>query len=230
MNKVYAIATNTSLPRFNRWGDQTFHVLWSVNFFQLGKRTLDVLLALTFVICFLPFYLLLAALTYFTSRGPAIFKQERLGKDGQSFTMYKFRSMRADAERHGPLLAVPNDPRITKWGRFMRRYKLDETPQFFNVLAGSMSIVGPRPERAYFLDKLTRNHPRLQDLGQVKPGITSLGQIKFGYASNLRQMHQRARFDLLYLNNQSLWTDLKIIGLTAIYVIRGRGSISPMQA
>ena len=120
MDKVYAIATNTSLPRFNRWGDQTFQVLWSVNFFQLGKRTLDVLLALTFVICFLPFYLLLAALTYFTSPGPAIFKQERLGKDGQSFTMYKFRSMRADAERHGPLLAVPNDPRITKWGRFMR--------------------------------------------------------------------------------------------------------------
>ena len=230
MNKVYAIATITSLPRINRWGDQTFHVLLSVNFFHVGKRILDLVLAMVFVICFLPFYLLLAALTYFTSRGPALFKQERLGKDGQTFTMYKFRSMRGDSEKNGPLLAVPNDPRITKWGRFMRRYKLDETPQFFNVLEGSMSIVGPRPERAYFLYRLTRNHPRLRDLSQIKPGITSLGQIKFGYASNLRQMHQRARFDLLYLNNQSLWTDLKIIGLTAIYVIRGRGSISPMQA
>ena len=230
MDKVYAIATNASLPRLNRLGDQTIHVLWSVNFFFLGKRLLDVLLALMFIICFLPFYLLLAAVTYLTSRGPAIFKQERVGKDGKVFTMYKFRSMIADAEKHGPRLAVPNDPRITKWGKFMRRYKLDETPQFLNVLAGSMSIVGPRPERAHFVEKLTRNHPGLEDLSRVKPGITSLGQIKFGYASNLRQMQQRARFDLLYLNNLSIWTDLKIIGLTVIYVIRGRGSLSPMEA
>jgi lipopolysaccharide/colanic/teichoic acid biosynthesis glycosyltransferase len=184
---------------------------------------------MTFIISFLPFYLVLAIITYVSSRGPALYKQERIGRDGRSFTMYKFRSMEAEAEGETPLLAVPNDPRITRWGRFMRRYKLDETPQFFNVLGGSMSIVGPRPERAYFRDKLTLSDARLEDLNTVKPGITSLGQIKFGYASNLKQMQRRARFDLLYLRNLSLGTDMKIIALTVLHVIRGEGSLSTVE-
>jgi lipopolysaccharide/colanic/teichoic acid biosynthesis glycosyltransferase len=194
--------------------------------FFMIKRFMDLILAMAFITCFLPFYLLLTVLTLASSRGPAIYKQERVGRNGNVFTMYKFRSMKPGAEGKVPQLAIPNDPRITGWGRFMRRYKLDETPQFFNVLEGSMSIVGPRPERAYFKDKLVQIYPSVEDFDLVKPGITSLGQVKFGYASDLKQMHKRARFDALYLNNLSLGTDIKIIAMTIAHVLRGKGSLS----
>jgi len=229
LNKTYVIAASNSIPRINRWVDFAFPEYEGIHLFFLSKRILDLALAFSFIIVFLPFYLVLAVVTYASSRGPAIYKQQRVGRNGRIFIMYKFRSMQPGAEGKIPLLAVPNDPRITKWGRFMRRYKLDETPQFFNVLEGSMSIVGPRPERAYFREKLMRLSPRIEDLNGVKPGITSLGQIRFGYASNLREMHKRARFDVLYLRNLSLSTDLKIIALTIVHVIRGKGSLSRME-
>lgn len=230
MNKEYVITTNTSLFRITRWTEIPLAEFSEVHLFFLGKRVFDLILALIFIFCFLPFYFLLAIVTIATSRGPAVYCQERVGRNGKRFTMYKFRSMEAEAEKNGPLLAVPNDPRITKWGRFMRRFKLDETPQFFNVLTGSMSIVGPRPERAYFMDKLSQTHPFIHDLNQVKPGITSLGQLKFGYASSIEQMGKRARFDALYLKNLSLWMDLKIIALTVVHVFLGEGSKNRMEA
>ena len=226
MNKAYVITASASIPRVGRWIDFSVPEFQGIHLFFVGKRVVDLILAMTFIIGFLPFYLLLAVMTYTSSRGPALYKQQRVGRNGKVFTMYKFRSMKPGAEGKVPLLAVPDDPRITKWGRFMRRYKLDETPQFFNVLEGSMSIVGPRPERAYFKDKLVQIYPRLEDFNAVKPGITSLGQIKFGYASDLRQMHNRARFDALYLKNLSLATDLKIIALTIVHVLQGKGSLS----
>lgn len=230
MNKAYVISANYSIQRINRWIDMPLLEFKRVPLFFVRKRLLDLILASTFIICFLPFYLLLAVLTYASSRGPVIYKQQRLGKNGQTFTMYKFRSMERGAEGALPLLAVPNDPRITRWGRFMRRFKLDETPQFFHVLEGSMSIVGPRPERAFFKEKLIQQYPHLEDLNRIKPGITSLGQIKFGYASNLDQMHKRARFDMLYLKNLSLISDLQIIALTTVHVILGKESKSLAEA
>ena len=229
MNKAYVITATTSITRVSRWVDVPVPEFQRIHLFFVSKRLLDVILAMAFIVSFLPFYLLLTILTYASSRGPAIYKQQRVGKNGRTFTMYKFRSMKLGAEGTIPQLAVPTDPRITKWGRFMRRYKLDETPQFFNVLEGSMSIVGPRPERAYFKEKLTNLYPRLADLDAVKPGITSLGQIKFGYASDVRQMHKRARFDILYLSNLSLSTDLKIIAWTIVHVILGKGSLSSAE-
>jgi len=229
VSKAYIISASTSIPRISRWADFPFPDFQGIHLFFISKRILDLFLAFSFIMVFLPFYLVLAVLTYVSSRGPAIYKQQRVGRNGRTFTMYKFRSMELGAEGKIPLLAVPNDPRITKWGRFMRRYKLDETPQFFNVLEGSMSIVGPRPERAYFKEKLVQLNPRMEDLNDVKPGITSLGQIRFGYASNLKQMHERARFDLLYLRNRSLSTDVQIIALTIVHVIQGKGSLSRMK-
>jgi len=229
VSKAYVIAASTSIPRANRWAYFPFPHIQGVHLFFISKRILDLVLAFSFIMVFLPFYLLLALITYSSSRGPAIYRQKRIGRNGRTFTMYKFRSMELGAEGKIPLLAVPNDPRITKWGRFMRRYKLDETPQFFNVLEGSMSVVGPRPERAYFKEKLVQLNPRMEDLNGVKPGITSLGQIRFGYASNLKQMHERARFDLLYLRNLSLSTDVQIIALTIVHVIQGKGSLSRMK-
>lgn len=229
MNKAYVITASASIPRISRWIDVTVPEFRGIHLFFMSKRFVDLILAMTFIISFLPFYLFLAVLTFVSSRGPAIYKQQRVGRNGRIFTMYKFRSMKTGAEGKVPQLAVPNDPRITKWGRFMRRYKLDETPQFFNVLEGSMSIVGPRPERAYFKDKLAQIYPQFEDFNSVKPGITSLGQIKFGYASDLRQMHKRARFDALYLNNLSLSTDMKIIALTITHVLQGKGSLSTID-
>ncbi len=230
MNKAYVISAHTHVPWFNRGMEVPLPQFKREDSFFILKRLLDLILAGSFILCFLPFYLILAFVTFASSRGPVLYKQERIGKDGRPFTIYKFRSMKHGAEKNGPLLAVPNDPRITKWGLIMRRYKLDETPQFFHVLQGSMSIVGPRPERAFFRDKLTRSHPRLNRLNRVKPGITSLGQVKYGYASNLEQMHKRARFDMLYLQNLSLWTDFKIIGLTVLHVLFPERSQSHTEA
>jgi lipopolysaccharide/colanic/teichoic acid biosynthesis glycosyltransferase len=229
MNKAYAIAANTSISRVNLGMDLPSAELSGAYLFFFTKRLIDVTVALVFILGFLPFYLILALLTFASSQGPAVFRQERVGKDGRKFTIYKFRSMYREAEKDGPMLAVPNDPRITRWGRFMRKYKLDETPQFFNVLEGSMSLVGPRPERAYFKDQLTRSFPHLDDLNKVKPGITSLGQIKFGYASNVEQMRKRARYDVLYLKNLSLKTDLKIVGLTFIHIFFGERSFNRLH-
>ena len=157
------------------------------------------------------------------SPGPIIFKQERIGYLGKPFNIIKFRSMYTDAEKDGPMLSSEDDPRITRFGRFMRRSRLDEVPQFFNVLKGDMSLVGPRPERQYYIDKIVEKAPYYKLLLGIKPGITSWGQVKFGYAENVDEMVERMRFDLLYLENMSIQMDIKILIYTILIVLKKEG-------
>src|SRR5690606_27570989 len=149
--------------------------------------------------------------------------QERIGKDQKPFYIYKFRSMRMDAEQGGPQLASDDDPRITKWGKFMRKTHLDELPQFWNVLKGDMAIVGPRPERRHYIDEIKGRKPEYIQLFRLKPGITSIGQVNYGYAENVRQMCERVDYDLQYLSTMSLKTDLEIILQTVKAMAQGRG-------
>lgn len=192
---------------------------WQVN----AKRIFDVCFSLFVIVTFSWFYLLLSIMVKLSSKGPVIFSQERLGLNGKPFKIYKFRSMYVDAEKHGPALSSTHDPRITPFGRFLRKTRLDEFPQFFNVFFGHMSIVGPRPERKFYVDQIVQKAPHYKHLHRVRPGITSWGQVKFGYAENVDEMIERLKYDLLYTENMSLLVDLKIIIYTVLIVIQGRG-------
>lgn len=187
------------------------------------KRIADVVLSLVALVALSPVYLLTAIIVKATSPGPVFYAQERVGYHGRPFKMHKFRSMYVDAEQSGPALSKDDDPRITPFGRFMRKVRLDEIPQFWNVLRGTMSIVGPRPERQYFIDQIVKRAPEYLLLQRVKPGITSWGQVKYGYASTVDEMIERLRYDLLYLDNMSIPTDLKIMVYTAKIILQGRG-------
>jgi len=166
---------------------------------------------------------LLAALIFLESGDKTFFKQIRIGKKGKPFSIYKFKSMTGNPPENDPLLSISESARITKIGKFIRKYRIDEFPQFINVLIGEMSIVGPRPERQFFLDDMIIHIPKYKELLLLKPGITSLGQIKYGYADNLEQMLKRARYDLIYLDNLNIWTDIKVILSTIVVVFQGKG-------
>ena len=170
-----------------------------------------------------PVFLVTAIIVKCTSPGPVFYAQERVGFHGRPFKMHKFRSMYVDAEQAGPALSKDDDPRITPFGRFMRKVRLDEIPQFYNVLKGTMSIVGPRPERQFYIDQIVKRAPEYLLLQRVKPGITSWGQVKYGYASTVDEMVERLRYDLLYLDNMSVTTDIKILLYTVIIILQGRG-------
>jgi len=187
------------------------------------KYFIDKLVSLVMLTLLSPFCLVLAIIIKLTSKGPVIYSHERIGRYGKPFTIYKFRSMYLDAEKHGPKLSHKHDKRMTPVGKIMRRSKLDEIPNFFNVLKGDMSLVGPRPERQYFIDQITKKAPHYVLLHKVKPGITSWGQVKYGYAENVDQMVKRLRFDLIYIENISLIIDFKIIYYTFLTILKGKG-------
>ncbi|GGC48076.1 capsular polysaccharide biosynthesis protein [Parapedobacter defluvii] len=187
------------------------------------KRVFDIVFSALVIVAGLPVYALLALITKITSPGPVFYRQERIGKDQKPFYIYKFRSMRVDAEQAGPQLASDDDPRITKWGKFMRKTHLDELPQFWNVLKGDMAIVGPRPERRHFIDEIKERKPEYMQLFRLKPGITSIGQVYYGYAENVNQMCERVNYDLDYLSTMSLKTDLDIILQTVKVMAQGKG-------
>lgn len=187
------------------------------------KRLMDLTVSFLAIIVLLPAYIVLAILVKTSSKGPVFFLQERVGKNGIPFKIIKFRTMVVDAEKAGPQLSSSNDHRITKIGKFMRKVRLDEIPQFWNVIKGDMSLVGPRPERQFFIDKIAEREPQFLQLTKVKPGITSWGQVKFGYAENVDEMLQRMKYDLLYIKNMSIAIDLKILLYTIVIVLKGSG-------
>jgi lipopolysaccharide/colanic/teichoic acid biosynthesis glycosyltransferase len=170
-----------------------------------------------------PIFVLLILLTKLTSKGPAFYKQVRIGKNHKPFTIYKFRSMYVNAEAAGPQLSSDSDPRITAWGKILRKSRMDELPQFWNVLKGEMSVVGPRPERQFFIEQLLEKSPNYKKLLRIKPGLTSIGQVSYGYAENIDQMHSRLRYDLIYLNNISFNSDMGIILKTIRVMVQFKG-------
>jgi len=187
------------------------------------KRILDILFTVIGTIILLPLILLTAIILKLSSKGPVFFLQERVGHNGSSFMIWKFRSMKTTAEETGPQLSSYEDKRVTTWGKIMRRWRLDELPQLWNVLKGDMSIVGPRPERKFFIDQIVKTHPEYLSLLKVKPGLTSMGMVKFGYAENVEEMIERMRYDISYVKNASLLTDIKIMLQSIKVVFAGKG-------
>jgi lipopolysaccharide/colanic/teichoic acid biosynthesis glycosyltransferase len=187
---------------------------------RVAKRVVDIVVSFVGLIVLSPLIVFVALRVRFSSPGPILYSQERVGYRGKKFRIMKFRSMYVNAETNGPRLSGNNDRRITRWGRVMRKWKLDELPQLWNVLVGEMSLVGPRPEREYYIHQLEKQQPSFQHLLEVKPGLTSLGMVKFGYAASVKEMCERMKYDLVYLEKKSLSLDMKIMVDTVRLVLR----------
>ena len=193
------------------------------DFSQNIKRTFDILFSLIAFILLFPILIAVALWVKLDSEGPVFYSQERVGRHHRPFKIIKFRTMRTDAEKDGPQLSSDSDSRITKVGRILRKYRIDELPQLFNVLKGDMSIVGPRPEREFFINQIVKKVPYYSLVYQVRPGITSWAMVKFGYASTVEQMVERTKFDMVYINNMSLLLDMKIMIYTIRTILSGAG-------
>jgi len=188
------------------------------------KRMLDIVFAVLFLLLLLPVMLITAVLIKLDSRGPVLFNQQRVGRNGKPFTIYKFRTMIKDAEKYtGPVWAEKSDPRITRMGRFMRRVRLDEFPQCINVLKGDMSLVGPRPERPYFVEKLKEEYPYYTRRLKVQPGITGWAQVKGEYDTSIENVREKLQYDLYYIENMSLRMDIRIMLYTVFVMLRFKG-------
>lgn len=187
------------------------------------KRLIDVTFSIFALIIFIPFFPLVYIGIKTSSPGPMLYAQKRVGRYGKEFTIFKFRSMVTNAETNGPALSSHEDPRITKFGQFMRRTHIDEIPQFYNVIRGDMSLVGPRPERLFYINEIKKQAPVVMQLQRIRPGITSWGQVKYGYASDVQQMIERLPYDLIYLKNISIYLDIKILIYTLLNCFQGKG-------
>ena len=199
--------------------DQDVMPAWQQNV----KQLMDFVISILAIIMLLPLSFALIIGVKLSSSGPILYKQDRIGRFGREFQIFKFRSMYHNAEENGPELSSKHDPRVTRFGQMMRKHRLDEIPNFLNVLRGEMALVGPRPEREYFIDKIIKTAPHYTHLQKVKPGITSWGQVKYGYAENVQEMIKRLRYDILYIENMSLFVDAKILFYTVITIVKGRG-------
>lgn len=187
------------------------------------KRVMDITFSFLALIFLSPLMAFIAIGVKRSSKGSVFYKQARVGVRGKMFEIIKFRSMYSDAETNGPQLSSSNDERITPFGKMIRKTRMDEIPQFYNVLIGEMSLVGPRPERQFYVNQIVKVAPHYKLMQKVKPGITSWGQVKYGYAENIEQMVQRLKYDLVYIENMSLQMDIKILIHTILIVLQQRG-------
>lgn len=192
-----------------------------INRSDILTRALDISLSGIVLVGLSPILLSMALAIKLTSKGPIVYRQERLGKGKESFVMYKFRTMIENAEPNGPQLAIENDPRITKIGKFLRRHHLDELLQFWNVMKGDMTLIGPRPERDIYITEIEKKFPEYHRIFKVKPGITSPGIVECGYASDINHMIERSRYDLAYLDNKDLFRNIDILMKTFKTIIKG---------
>lgn len=193
--------------------------------YAVAKRFLDIFLSLIAIIMLSPLFLFAIFLIKLTSKGPIIFTQVRVGKDGKLFNIYKFRTMRVNAEKEtGPVWASKDDPRLIPVGSFLRKAHIDEIPQFFNVLKGEMSVIGPRPERPIFVEQFKKEISDYENRLKVKPGITGLAQVWHRYDETIKDVRKKIKYDLLYIRKVCLWTDVRILLRTVRVVFTGEGA------
>ena len=189
------------------------------------KRFLEFLIACVCIIVFAPLFVICFIAILLEDGQPAIYSQERIGLHGKPFNIYKFRSMRRDAEQEGPQLLLDgamNDPRLTRVGRFLRAHHLDELPQLWNVLRGDMAFIGYRPERKFYIDQIMERDPRYELLYKIRPGVTSYATLYNGYTDTIEKMLRRLELDLYYLEHQSMWFDTKVLFKTFISIVFGK--------